>query len=199
VATPQQILEETESVERTAALAAWLQGLYRGEEPPVLVGGAAVELYTAGAYTTGDLDFVGQVPSPVAEALHEAGFRRSGRHWVHEAAEVFFEFPGRQLDEAEEWVLLRVADQEVRVVSPEALVVDRLAAWQFWRSEQDAVNALLVARATKLDQKRLDVLAHKRQVGAALSRLEVALQRWRLALPQVEELRSWASEIPSGS
>ncbi len=67
--------------ERTAALVAWFQGLFEDRsEAPVLVGGGAVELYTGGAYVTGDLDFVGSTTDSVAERLQEEGFkRRPGR------------------------------------------------------------------------------------------------------------------------
>lgn len=54
--------------QRTAAIVAWVQSLFTEEnQVPVLVGGAAVEILTGGAYTTGDLDFVGIVPD--AESL----------------------------------------------------------------------------------------------------------------------------------
>ena len=39
------ILGQPDSIERTAAFAEWLQSLYPSD-PPVLVGGSAVELYT---------------------------------------------------------------------------------------------------------------------------------------------------------
>jgi hypothetical protein len=74
-------------------VAQWIQNLFEAR-PPVLAGGAAVELYTAGAYTTGDLDFIGDVTEEVARSLREAGFEREGRHWIHREAELFVEFPG---------------------------------------------------------------------------------------------------------
>ena len=50
-----QILDLTDSPGKTAALVEWVQGLYEDDATiPVLVGGAAVELLTGGAYTTGD-------------------------------------------------------------------------------------------------------------------------------------------------
>ena len=62
------ILALPEGIERTAALAAWFQSLFSpGAEVPILVGGAAVEIYSGGAYTSGDLDFVGEVDAGLAE------------------------------------------------------------------------------------------------------------------------------------
>lgn len=94
-----ELLALPSGVDRTAALAAWVQALYPpGEQRPILVGGAAVELYTGGAYTTGDLDFVGSVPPVVVKSLTDAGFSRVGRHWIHEIGKVFLEFPGSALE-----------------------------------------------------------------------------------------------------
>jgi hypothetical protein len=47
----------------------------RGLEPPVLVGGAAVEFYTGGAVTSGDFDLVTPHRSALEEALRPHGFR----------------------------------------------------------------------------------------------------------------------------
>ncbi|MEW6338818.1 MAG: hypothetical protein AB1625_15640 [Acidobacteriota bacterium] len=68
-----RVLALGEGPTKTAAPAAWVQGLFPHGAVPVLVGGAAVELYTGGAYVTGDLDFVGRVPAPVARALVAVG------------------------------------------------------------------------------------------------------------------------------
>jgi len=61
-----------EGPQRTAAIAVWIQSLFSEEKQvPVLVGGAAVEILTGGAYTTGDLDFVGSVPPSVRNILED--------------------------------------------------------------------------------------------------------------------------------
>ena len=68
----QNVLSLPEGPRRTAALAAWVQGLIADKgQVPVLVGGGAVEILAGGAYTTGDLDFVGSVTLPVRKELEE--------------------------------------------------------------------------------------------------------------------------------
>lgn len=185
-----------ESPARTAALAAWVQGLFV-DSPAVLVGGSAVELYTSGAYVSGDLDFVGVVPAEVAARLRRAGFRKTGRHWVHERGRVFLEFPASRLEPTQQVVDLSVGSAVVRTLAPEGVIVNCLAAWQHWRSAQDGVNALLVARSARIDRKALRELAEKESVTAGLLALERALRRWRGREPEPEELVAWASDVPS--
>lgn len=191
------VLDLDEGPPRTAALVAWVQGLFAREEAPipVLVGGGAVELYTGGAYTTGDLDFLGEVPRAVAEALEEAGFTRRGRHWIHEEGQVFLEFPSSGLSAGETADYLEVEGERVLVLGPEALIVDRLAAWEHWQSEVDAANAFLLwARtAEQLDMERLQALALRSGVERSLERLEAFVGRTAGRTPSDEELRSWAA------
>lgn len=191
------ILSLPEGPGRTAALVAWLQGLYGTDsEKPILVGGAAVELYTGGAYTTGDLDFVGSVTSAVSRSLENEGFTRRGRHWVHEAGEIFLEFPSSRLDNGERPVILDVEGHQVVVVDPEALIVDRLAAWQVWQSPEDGVNAWLLTRGRKPDLSRIKGLAENKGVPESAERLSEAVERWNRHDPTREELVEWAERIP---
>jgi hypothetical protein len=83
-----KILIMAESPERTAAIAQWVQSLYPEKDIPILVGGSAVELYTGGAYITGDLDFVGHVPTQARKALTVAGFVKLGKNWIHEGEDI---------------------------------------------------------------------------------------------------------------
>jgi hypothetical protein len=185
-----------EGPKRTAAVAAWIQGLYE-TDPAVLVGGAAVELYTAGAYTTGDFDFVGTVPDSVARALSDAGFKREGRHWIRAEGEIFVEFPGSRIEKNERTAILNVSGTRVLTLTAEDMIVDRLAAWQFWRSTTDGASAFLIwkAQARRLDSARLTELAERRGIQKALASLRAFLGRGpRRKSP--EDLERWASSPP---
>jgi hypothetical protein len=179
---------------RTAALTAWFQGLFGAiAEAPILVGGAAVELFTEGGYVTGDLDFVGSVPPPVAAKLREVGFRRQGRHWVHEGEQIFLELPGERLEPDEPPIERAVGPWTVRIVSAEGLLVDRLAAVKFWRSETDAANALLLLRSDGIRWRPrvLRRLARELDVEDEVIRLRRFAKRLGGRRPTDEEVRRW--------
>lgn len=197
--TIDEILSMEEGPGRTAALVAWIQGLFEDDDAtPILVGGAAVELYTLGAYTTGDVDLVGSVTPLAARLLKEAGFERHGRHWLHEPAQIFLEFPGTALDPDERTSHIEVAGHEVRIISAEDLLIDRLGSWEYWQSSVDGVNALLLWRTQRQNMNVEHLEKRVVQTGWQLawqSLLQFAAQ-WDQSEPPVEEVEIWANEGP---
>jgi hypothetical protein len=194
-----EILIRAEGPERTAALVSWIQGLFAdGETAPILVGGAAVELYTRGAYTTGDVDLVGSVTAPVARALEKAGFRRHGRHWIHEPRQIFVEFPGTALGRNEKALWLEVTGQRVRIISAEDLLIDRLGGWEHWRSSVDGVNALLLwlAQSEHMDVDRVESRIEDSGWQKAWRSLIEFVSRWEREDPSPEEIEEWANRGP---
>lgn len=194
-----EIVALPEGLARTAAIAAWVQGLYPpGERKPVLVGGAAVELYTGGAYTTGDFDFVGSVPTAVRQKLEKAGFERQGRHWIHRQGEIFLEFPSSSL-EGEESIVMRYEGYSIEILSPESILADRLAAWHFWNSEPDGVSAFLVWRSAheEIDPDKLQILIEKKELLPAWENFQSFAERFLDRNPSNRELREWASRKES--
>lgn len=180
---------------RTAALASWFQGAFEDRtKAPVLVGGGAVELFTGGAYTTGDLDFVGHVSVSAKRLLENAGFQRVGRHWKHEEAQLFIEFPARSLEAGARATELDAFGKIVRVISPEDALVDRLAGWKFWKSDEHGVNAYLLYRAMgrDLERPRLEKRARAEQVEDALLEVVRFAERTAGRQPKARELREWA-------
>jgi len=195
----EEILALDESPTRTAALVSWVQSLYEDEDDtPILVGGAAVELYTTGAYTTGDLDLVGHMPPVVARALQSAGFERLGRHWVHEPAQEFVEFAGSALDSEEvaAWTLLE--GQRVRIISVEDLLVDRLGAWEYWRSSVDGANAFLLwqAQQARIDHARLEQRVIQTGWLKAYRTLVRFAAWWESREPTLDQIEEWAVAGP---
>lgn len=192
-------LSLSEGPQRTAAIAAWVQGLFSMEnQVPVLVGGAAVEILTGGAYTTGDFDFVGYVPASVRRILEASGFKRSGRHWIHEKAEIFLEFPGDALDPDERAVRREAFGYVLVLISVEDLLVDRLGAWAYWKSGVDGANALLLYRACRneIDDDRLTRRAREAGFDLALDALRAFDQDWPESEPDPETLERWANSGP---
>jgi len=191
-----EILSLDDGPAKTAALVAWIQGLSASDEDtPVLVGGAAVELYTGGAYTTGDIDLVGSMSRGVERSLREAGFERHGRYWIHEVGQVFVEFPGSALAPGEVAVWIEAEGQRVRVIAAEDLLVDRLGAWEYWRSSVDGVNAFLLWKAVedRVDLARLQARVSDAGRTRAWRSLRDFAERWQAALPPAEEMESWAN------
>lgn len=75
---------ETEPYLRDRAFGALLakeSGL--GERRMTIVGGSALEIYTAGDYISDDIDIVAEDSSKVEEVLRSWGFRKKGMYWVH--------------------------------------------------------------------------------------------------------------------
>ena len=186
---------------RTAALVQWVQRLYPSlRDKPVLVGGSAVELYTQGAYVTGDIDLVGTVPGRIAAILKNEGFQKEGRHWIHEEGRVFLEFTSSSLAGKEKAVHRSFDGRDIRIVSPEDLIVDRLSAWVHWGSAIDGVNAYLVYRSVvrELGESRLRVRAAQESVLPALEAVVSLFRREEGRIPGREEFEEWARKIPGG-
>jgi hypothetical protein len=193
----ENVLKMAEGPERTAAIAQWLQALYLEMDIPVLVGGSAVELYTGGAYTTYDLDFVGNVTSLAKKALTRAGFVRHGKNWIHEGAKIFLEFPSSSLGEDEREAVLTIGRFRIRIVCPEDLLVDRLAAWKHWESPVDGVNSLLLFRAQSdsMDKDHLAKRALAEDVVDALAAVRTLYHKFQGELPADEVLEKWSLKV----
>jgi len=155
-----------------------------------------VELYSGGAYRTSDLDFVGTLDGEAMRKLEAVGFRRQGRHWIHEEHQLFLEFPGAALGEDETAAIIEVGPYSVLIIGLEELIADRLAAWLYWKSDVDGLNAfrLVEVAGSDVDWKRLRELSLARDIARALEALERLVQQSRDRVPALEELEEWARE-----
>jgi hypothetical protein len=80
----------------------------------------------------------------------------------------------------------------------EDMIVDRLAAWQFWRSTTDGASAFLIwkAQRERLDLKRLESLGRRRKVESAYKKLLAFATDASQRSVSPEALERWAREVP---
>ena len=112
----------------------------RGHEAPVLVGGAAVELYSASAINTGDFDIVTGRQDDFETILQDHGFvRPSGagmatRGWIHPQLKLGFEVVSSTLldgqADRERVMLLQIGDAgRAAFIAIEDIIADRMGQY----------------------------------------------------------------------
>lgn len=146
----------------------------RGWQPPVVVGGQAVEFYSAGGYATVDIDLV-SASEPLDEILPDWGFDRRGRHWIRADLGLIVEAPGGRLapGQRDRLTEVEVAGTAAYLLGLEDVIVDRLAACVHWSSESDCRWAAVLVGVHKadLDVEYLMAQAEEAEVSARLKRI----------------------------
>jgi hypothetical protein len=160
-----------------ALLASVSDALVRqGHSRPILVGGAALELYSASAYTTGDFDLVAARQDAVESELQRNGFvRPSGpgkltRGWVHPDLQLGFEIVGSNLlDGHADRTRMRLfgigTAGDIAVIGIEDLIADRMG--QF--SSGAAPECLAQARQLRVLAPELDMAYLERRISEETS------------------------------
>jgi predicted nucleotidyltransferase len=127
----------------------------------VLVGGAVVEYYTAGGYTTADIDMI--LPplekEEIESVMKELGFERfeDYRHWLHPDIPVPVEFPPGPLQVGhlliQEVNEIEVEKIKLKILKVEDILLDRLIMAQEWKDLQAQIQAemLMYAHYTEID------------------------------------------------
>jgi hypothetical protein len=109
----------------------------QGFEAPILVGGAAVEIFTASAVATGDLDIVTARHEAFEDALKGLGFVKpsgpgmSTRGWIHADLQLSFEVVSNVLldglaDRQRVVTLDFGVDGTAAIISVEDMIADRM-------------------------------------------------------------------------
>jgi hypothetical protein len=129
-----------------------------------LVGGEAVELYTAGQFVTGDIDITVSDRSVATKLLQRVGFEREGMIWLNEKLKIAVQVVATHPSHAEKIRVIQVEGYAIRVVGVEDLIVDRLVAAKYWRSNP----GMDTEQATVLYQnfrQSIDTVYLERRVG----------------------------------
>jgi len=157
-----QAIARQQKLERQLYLAAAISaGFEERGIPAVLVGGTVVEFYTAGGYTTADIDMV--LPplerSEIETVMEELGFVRSGdfRHWSHPRIPFPVEFPPGPLQVGHlavgELNEIEIEGIKLKILKVEDILLDRIVMAQEWADLQAKVQAemLMYAHYEEID------------------------------------------------
>ena len=128
----------------------------------VVVGGSAVEFYTAASYMTKDIDFVAKDNYNISKLMGSLGFSMSnGYTWFHPDTSVVVEFPKAPL--------LGDVDRVTEVVTPygvakiigiEDIILDRLKGRVFWQDDNELPETMLLAHYAEIDFNSLLERSH---------------------------------------
>jgi hypothetical protein len=176
-----QLKKEPNELRRKMLLLGYITDrLDKKSESVYLVGGQAVETYTAGQFTTGDIDITSTDRKTTEEILARMGFKRGGMVWINETLSMAVHIVDVTPNRTEKTRLIHAGPYTVRVVGVEELIVDRLAAAKFWKSERDAeqARALLDGFAKQIDMKYLRKRAAEEKVDLPTAQTR---NRWTTA------------------
>lgn len=149
------IIKRTESpLKRQLLMVALITNLLdqKGKDAPIVIGGCALSYYTREVYFTADIDLAYADRESLDTVLQDIGFEKQGRYWVNEDLKIAIEVPASVLIEEDSPVeIVELADNlQCRIIGMEDLIIDRLNACKYWKSEIDCeMVELLLKKYTK--------------------------------------------------
>ena len=136
-----------------------------------LVGGQAVETYTAGQFPTGDIDVTTSDSATTQKVLKSLGFEEIGMIWLNKPLGIAFHIVGYFPPERSRTI--RIGPYKARIVGVEELILDRLSAAKFWNIPADYEKAKVLYDnfEKQLDKDYLREIAKKKKVDDLLLRI----------------------------
>jgi len=148
-------------------------------ERPVLIGGEALEYYTLGGYTTGDIDIALPSRKEVDEIFSDLGFHKQGRYWIREDIDALIEAPTPDLaGEDAPLVEVEIEDMRCYIIGIEDLIIDRLNGYVHWHWEDDGrwVKRLLSLHGREINKEYLFRKAREQATEEALTKIYQELE-----------------------
>ena len=120
-----------------------------GEVPAddfIIVGGSAIEIYTRGEYTSGDIDIVLSPRWDLAKTLLGWRFTKQGRLWINDDLKIVVDFVAYPYtyDQSKTQVLV-TAYGSVRIAAIEDLLIKRLLSAKYWKRAGHLEHAKILA------------------------------------------------------
>lgn len=132
----------------------------KGKEIPIIIGGCALSYYTREVYFTADIDLAYADREALDTVLKSVEFVKQGRYWINDELGMAIEAPASVLAGEDSPLEVVELDKglQCRIIGIEDLVIDRLNACKYWKSEIDCemVELLLTRYAEELDWDYLE-------------------------------------------
>jgi hypothetical protein len=147
-------IRQTESpLKRQLLMVALITNLLeqKGKDAPVVIGGCALAYYSREVYFTADIDLAYADREALDIVLKDVGFKKQGRYWVNEDLKIAIEVPSSVLIGEDSPVEIVEFEKglQCRIIGIEDLIIDRLSACKYWKSEIDCEMVDLLMRRYK--------------------------------------------------
>lgn len=154
-----------------------------GLEPPVVVGGTAVSLYTLGGYGTVDVDLIVRSDFAVNDIMTDLGFARSGKDYYHPQLNVYVEFPSGEFSGTpERCMIYSVASttKPLYVIGVEDIILDRIESYVSTHNEDAKEWALrmMAGMYSEIDWSYFHHSAHERGILSQAERIQREYKRY---------------------
>jgi hypothetical protein len=143
-----------------------------------VVGGSAIEVYTVGRYTSGDIDIVTDQDEAVRRVLRHWRFSRQARVWAHDRLSLVVDLVKWPYTGSEAHTTLASTPYgPVRLAAVEDLLVKRLSSTKHWRIPGDMEHAKMLAAefGVSMDWSYVEKLARDHDVGELLAEVRQAV------------------------
>jgi hypothetical protein len=138
-----------------------------GYQPPIIVGGTAVSIYTNNTYATVDVDLISNAENAAIKVLLELGYTKQGKDFYHDELESIMEFPSRNyLEDNSRFKEYTdpLTNSPVYLIAIEDLILDRLGSYHATRdlSSKEWASRLMLTYYEELDWSYVHKSAHAR-------------------------------------
>lgn len=149
----------------------------QGKTTPIIIGGCALSYYSREVYFTADIDLAYVDREALDNVLKAIGFKKEGRYWVNDDLKVAVEVPASVLVEEDSPLEIVELDAglQCRIIGIEDLIIDRLNACKYWKSEIDCemVDLLVKKYRKELDWAYLEKQVRKPDNNTLTELLEI--------------------------
>lgn len=149
--------------ERLAIAAAIQSKLRDNANQATVVGGSAVEFYSAASYMTRDLDFILKDDHNVKEVMKGLGFKNDGDGiWYHDDSTVIVEFPKGPLNgDISKLTSVETPFGIAEIIGIEDIIIDRASAVKYWQDSSEWTQYLMTSHYDNIDWEYLRTKARE--------------------------------------